>query len=206
MSGHARADDRGAGRRMRVRGPEIRRPVRLLQLCREALELAAADVLEVAARRRRCRLLVEEDRQIVPARDLGADLARQRDAFGHRHPLDRHERHDVDGAEPGMLARVVAQVDRAERLAEERQRRRLDRGAIARERVDRPVVRGVRLDVEKMRAGPADRRGARLEHVGTPAFADVRDALDNRHGQGSTTVEKGQRAEGKAIVDAWPRR
>ena len=105
-----------------VRRAEVGRPLRLLQLRGQALELAAADVLEVAARGRRRRLLVEEDGQLVPrARLRPPTVARQRDAVGHRHALDRHERDDVDGAEARVLARVLAQVDAREARVEERQ-------------------------------------------------------------------------------------
>ena len=69
------------------------------------------------------RLLVEVDRHAEALGDRGADLRRQRHALGHRHALDRNERHDVDGAEPRMLALVRA-ADRspATALLEERER------------------------------------------------------------------------------------
>ena len=71
---HAGADDRGAGRGMRRRRPEIGAPIGLLQLGRQTFELAAADVLEIAARRATPRLL----RTGRPAGCGGRDLLRHR--------------------------------------------------------------------------------------------------------------------------------
>ena len=39
-------------------------------------------------------------------RDGGGDVFREGDAIGHGRPLDRHERHDVDGADAGVFALV----------------------------------------------------------------------------------------------------
>ncbi len=104
-------------------------PIRLRHLRREPLELAAPDVLEVLARRIGGRLLVEIDRDAEPFGDGRGDVLRQRDALLHRDALDRHERHDVDRAEPRMLALVLPEIDGGQRLLEERHRRRLERPA-----------------------------------------------------------------------------
>ena len=67
----------------------------------------------------------------------------ERDALGHRHALDRDERHDVDGAEARVLTLMLPQIDRPGRDLEQREDRRLDAGGVAGEREDRAVVRGV---------------------------------------------------------------
>ena len=71
---------------------------------REPFELAAADVFEILARGIRRRVLVEVHRHGEALRDRRGDVLRQRHAVVHRRALDRHERDDVDGAEPRMLA------------------------------------------------------------------------------------------------------
>ena len=94
---------------MRHAGPEVWRPAGLLQLGGEPFELAAADVLEIAPRRGRRGFFVQEHRQRVPRRHRRGDVLGQGDAVGHRHALNRHEWDHVDGAEPRMLALMLAQ-------------------------------------------------------------------------------------------------
>jgi hypothetical protein len=161
--------------------PEVRHPFGQPEFRPEALELAAADVLEIAAARRARRFLIQEDRHAIPPGDLGADLAGQRHAVTHARAFDRNERHHVDRAHAGMLAGVPAQVDERNRRLEQVEYGRLHLGGRAREGVDRPVVRCVRLDIQQAGAALLHRLGARLEHLGAPAFADVGNALDDRH-------------------------
>ena len=161
---------------------EVRRPAGGGHLGRQPFELAAADVFEVLARGVRRGLLVEKDRDLKAFGDRGADVLRERHAFGHRDTLDRNERHDIDGAETRMLAPVLPQVDGVERDGKERQRRRLDRRRVAGQREDGAVVGGVGRMVEQANARrlPDGLREA-LDDVGAAALADVGDRFDDRH-------------------------
>ena len=77
----------------------------------QPLELAAPDVFEIPARGVRGRFLVQIHRDLEARRHFGAHFPCERDAVGHRRALDRHERHDVDGAEPRVLAAMPAKID-----------------------------------------------------------------------------------------------
>ena len=85
----------------------------------QSLELAAADVLEVAPRGRAGGLFIKKDRQMVPRGNFGGHFGRQRHAIGHRRALDRHERHDVDGAHARVLAGMLAKVDKRDSRMEQ---------------------------------------------------------------------------------------
>ena len=157
---HARADHGGARRRVRLRRAEIRRPFRRRHLRREPLELAAADVLEVPARRSGRGLLVQIDRHAESFGDRRAHVARQRRALLQRDPFDRHEGHDVHRSETRVLALMGPEVDRGHGPFEERQRRGLERGGVSDEREHGPVVRGVRRDIQQLHVRrAADRVG-----------------------------------------------
>ena len=167
---------------MRRRRPEVGLPLGLRHLGRQPLELAAADVLEVAPRGGRRGLLVQEHRDAEPVRHGVGGRARQPHAVVHRHTVNRHERHDVHGAEPWVLAAVLPEVDRREASLEQREHGRVQRGGVAGERDDRAVVRGIRRPVEQVYArGGGDGVDDIADDVGTPAFADVRDALNDGH-------------------------
>ena len=171
-----------AGARMRRRRAEVRRPARRRHLRGEPFELAAADVLEVLARR----IAPTPPRTGRPARRTAratsrADVLRQRHAVGHRHALDRDERHDVDRAEARMLARVRAQIDaRRPRARTARGPPPSTRRGVAGEREHRAVVRRVGRVVEQPHAGR--RRGSRRRCAattsGAASFADVGNAFD----------------------------
>ena len=110
---------------------------------------------------------------------LKRKIFRQLDAIAHRHAFDGDERHDVDGAEPRMLAFVRAEIDVGNGALEERHHRALDAGLIASEREHRSVVRGVGGMIEQAHAGHGRNRVDHArDHVGTTAFADVRNAFD----------------------------
>ena len=170
---------------MQQRRAEIGRPLRCRQLGGQPFELATPDVLQIAACRGRGGLLVQEYGQVEAFGDGGGSLARQRDAIGHRRPLERHERHDVDRTESRVLSLMPPQIDPGEGGLEERDHRRRQRVAIAGKGQDGAVVRGIRLQVEEADAGNRAHRGADgLDRRGVPAFADVRDALDDGHAVG----------------------
>ena len=118
----------------------------------EPLELAAADVLEVAPRGIRRGLFIEIDGHLEPLSHGGRRLLRQRHALGHRDAFDRDERHDVDGAEARMLAGVRPQVDRRRCRLEQREHGGLERRRFAGQRQHRSVVRGIGRVVEHAHA------------------------------------------------------
>ena len=164
-------------------GTEVGLPSVGRQLGCKPFELAAADVFEILSRGIVRGLLVEEHRDVEPCGHLGGDVARQRDAIGHRHVLDRDEGHDVDGADARVLARMRPEVDRGNSGVVERENRGLHRGLVADERDHRPVVRAVGRMVEHAHAGRgADGGDDPLDDLGPAAFADVGDRLDDRHG------------------------
>ncbi len=192
---HARADHGRAGTRMRLRRTEVGRPLRGRELGRQPLELAAPDVLEVAAAGRRRGLLVEEHRHAEAVGDRGAGVARQRHAVGHRRALDRHERHDVDGAESRMLAVMAPQVDLGQRRA--RTARCTAASSAGRSPAKVSTERWwVASDWTSSRRMPGTARTAArdgLDRRRVAALADVGDALDDGScGEGCTTA--GRRA------------
>ena len=115
--------------------------------------------------------------------DLGADLPGERDAVGHRHAFDRDERarrrrrRAADARPDGCAGRSTRQ-----RFCKKRQHGCLEAGWVAREGQDRAVVRRVRLHVEHAHS-PQWLSGASAiaGRPRTTAFADVRNALDDRH-------------------------
>ncbi len=113
-------------------------------LRRQPFELATSDVLEVAAGRRRGRLFVEEDRNLESGGDFGRGVLRKRDALGHRDAVDRHERHDIHGAEPRMLASVRAEIDVLDCRPDKGENGGLQRFCVAGQREHRAMVCGVR--------------------------------------------------------------
>ena len=179
---HARADHRGAGGRVRRGTAEVRRPSLLGHFRAQPFELAAPDVLEVAARRIGGRVFVQIDRDGEALRHLGPDFPRQRDAVGHGRALDRDKRHDVDRAQARVLTAVRAQVDVGRRALEERQDGVLEASRVADHGEHRAVVRRVRGMIEQPYAGNAtDRLGHRRDDIRPPSLADVGNALDQRH-------------------------
>ena len=128
-----RPDRDGAGRRVHPRRPEVRLAAVLADLGLQALVLAAPDVGEldpVAAPRR---LGVEVDRQVEALGDPRPERPGQLDRLVHRRVGQRHERDDVDGPDPGVLAPVLVHVDLADRRRDE-----LLEGVATRRRPARP--------------------------------------------------------------------
>ena len=164
-------------RRAVIGGPAVR-----LHLRFQPLELAAADVFEVPAGGRPRGFFIEVDGNPEARRDLGRHVICQPYAILHRHAFDRHERHDVHGAEPRVLAAMRAEIDRADRFREEREDGGLQRRGVTREREHGSVVRPVGRIVEQPRAiHVPNRRGEPLDDVAAPPFTHVRNALDHGH-------------------------
>ena len=100
---------------MEARRAEIGRATRLGDLVLEALVLAAPDVGQLHPLGPRRRVRVEEDRELEAGRDPLAEVPRQLDAVVHRGRAERHERDDIDGADPRVLAGVGVHVDLVDR-------------------------------------------------------------------------------------------
>src|SRR5206468_11071332 len=106
---------------------------RILHLLAESLELALANLGEVAAMLGRSRILVQEDRDAELFGHGGPDLARQRHAFLDRAAANGDERDDVHGSHPRMLSPVRSQVDPSDGFAEEGEDSRANGGGVTHE-------------------------------------------------------------------------
>ena len=106
----------------------------------------------------------------MAASDLGADAFGERDAVGHRCPRQRHERHDIDGADARMSARMPSQIDPFDRTGEQCEHGGFDGLRLVDECVDRSVMFGIGADVEQSR-----RRSAVYDALTnpTPVVIDV---------------------------------
>ena len=109
---HPRAYDRHAGGWMRHRRSEVGRPAFRGHLPCQTFELAAADVLQILARRVRGRLFVEICRYLKALGDGSARSPCERGALRHRDAVDRHKRHAVHAADSGVHAALRPAVDR----------------------------------------------------------------------------------------------
>ena len=117
---HARADDRRAGGRMRLRRAEVRRSIRAAASSRRAPRTrrggcprdCGAPAVAAASSYRKTGSWNRVATSAPTSRASATHL--------HRHAFDRDERADVDGAEARVLALVRAQIDRRERLLVQR--------------------------------------------------------------------------------------
>ncbi len=81
-----------------------------------------------------------------------------------------------------MLAGVRPQIDVRHGAREDRENRGFDPRGIADKSEDRSVMRWIGRMVEEPHAGDrTDRVGDPRDDLGAPPFADVRNALDERH-------------------------
>ena len=112
---------------------------------------------------------------------LVGDLARQCHTIGHRRALDRHEGDHVHGTEARVFALVLAEVDGGDRLVKQRERRGLHLRAVTGVAEDGPVMGRVGFDVQQLRAGRADRRRTRVQHVLPSTVTDIGNTFDDRH-------------------------
>ena len=203
MSGIRAPITRRAGGRVRRRRAEVGRPARRRHLRGQPLELTAPDVFEVLARRVVRRLLVEEDRDPEACRRRAAPTSlRERDAVGHRDAFDRHERHDVDGAEPRMLAAVAA-AGRSPRTAARTARAIacFERRGVAGQREHRAVVRGIGGVVEQADAGRARGPPATSRSTTSGRRPSLTLGMDSMIGMGSF-VSRLEASRGRAIIRA----
>ena len=95
--------------------------------------------------------------------------------------LEPDERDDVRRADPRMRSFVGAQVDPVTRALDARKQRGHQLLARADQREDRPVVVGIRVDVEQPRL-PPERLRERADRRAVTPFGEVRHRLERpRH-------------------------
>jgi len=114
---------------------------------------------------------IEMDRHPKFGPDPLAELARQQGSLGQRRGADRHDRHHVGGAPPGMDARVGAEVDGLDRRGNRCENAVEERGA--RQGQDNPVVVGVEGAVQDVGARPRGGGGEPLDDDRVPALREV---------------------------------
>ena len=180
------ADDRRAGRRMRPARPEVRGAIVGRQRRRQTLESRPPDVRQDTPVGSGRGARIQEDRQLVAIGQPGTELAGEVDAGVHGRLAERHEGHDVQRTDAGMLAVLCAHVDARDRLRREALRRRHHVVRCARERQHAPVVVGIRRPVQE-RDTPAigrDGLGIGVDDLDAATLTDVRDAFHARlHGR-----------------------
>jgi hypothetical protein len=180
---HPGTDGGRSSRGVGERRAEVRLPRSARHPGCEPFELSTADVLELPACGVRRGFLVQIHRNVEAPRDLRCRRSRQCHAVGHLDATNRHERHDIDRTQPGMLAAMRSEIDRGERHLEEGEHGVLNSDGVTRKRVHRAVVRGIGRHVEQLRARHAlDGAGEPGDDLGPASFAYVGNAFDHRHG------------------------
>ena len=131
----------------------------------QALELAAAYVLEIYTVGTRGRRFVEKHRDAVALPKLVAHVPREGDAIFDGHPFDGNKRQHVRCAHARMRSRVLGHVDQLDRLARAQDRRFRDGIGSARQRDDAAIVVGVQLAVEHVDASHCAHRRHQRVHL-----------------------------------------
>ena len=127
--------------------------------------------------------LVQVDRDAQLAAHAAPQAAGDLHAVRHAHARDGHERHHVGGADAGVLAGVLVQVDQLGGFGDGAEGgffhgcRRPDEGDHG------AVVVQVRVAVEQAHLGDGgDRLGDRFDHFGAAGFGDIDDRFDKGDG------------------------
>jgi hypothetical protein len=166
----ARADDDAAPALVESRGSVVGTKLACVDAALEALRTSLPEERRPSTRRG---LAVEEDRQA----ELRADPLREPKCAILR-PLavcriERDDRDDVCGTDPGMSSFVTAQVDPVAGVRDSGQESLDERGVVAHQREDRPVVIRVGMNVEDVRvrgeSGPQ-----RIDRPGIASFREIR--------------------------------
>jgi hypothetical protein len=174
------ADDGRTGRRMRPGRTEVGCPLRTGHLRHEPLELPAPHVFQLPARVSRGRRLVQVHRNPELVCNPRRDAPSEDHAVGQRRSAKGNEGDDIHRADAGMDAAMMAHVDGGDRALEQAEDSLLQRGGLAGDGEDRPVVRRIGRAIEEHHAGDcADARRKGVNDLETRAFAHVRHALDN---------------------------
>ena len=166
---------------MRRRRAEVGSPFLVPHLRGQALELAPPDVFEQLSSRGHGGLLVQVDRNTEPCGDRLPDRSSEVDAGGHRCGVEGYKRHDVNHADPRVLAPMRAQVDLCRRNGEEAEEALGQGPRVPHDGQDRAIVRRIGRAIEQARAGNVTGGIRELpDDLGSTAFADVGNGLDHR--------------------------
>ena len=149
----------------------------------QALVLAATQVGQLDPVRPRGGRGVQVDREVEAGGDAAAEVAGEADALLQRRLAERHERDDVDGADPGMLPGLLLHVDLAEGDRDQPLQRVGHWPGLPRQGEDAAVVGRIARPVEEVRAGHRlQRRGQPVDHLEPAALGHVGHGFDERHG------------------------
>ena len=184
------ADDGGTGPWV-VGGWEIRRPVGILELLRQALVLAPPHLGQVAALGARGGGFVEVDRDGELFRHARAQASRQLGAILHAQAFHGDKGHHVGSSHARMGAMLLAHVDDLGGFGDAREGTLQHRLGLAHKGDHRAVRVGTRIHIKDAHARHG---GDGIHHLldpgGIPAFRDVRHALHQLAGHGSSWTPK----------------
>src|SRR5205814_881889 len=142
----ARADEDGPAARIEARGSVVGTARLLAEARGQPLVLAVAQLAQRASFGTPRRLAVVVDGQRVARRERRPHRVREGDGHAHRGVRQGHERQNVERADAGMDAAMLAHVDLGQRRFGQRDRAGGDGGGLAEEREDRAMVIGVGED------------------------------------------------------------
>jgi len=196
----AGADDGGAGVRREGLGAEVGAPAGLLDLFGEALVLALADVVDIAAGRIARGLAEQVHRDLEARGHLFGELHGHLDGLGDGGVLQGDERKDVHRADAGVGALVPPHVDPCQRHLIELQAGFEDGVARAGESEDRPVADVVHGHVQHHQVGHAvEPSGQLVDELPVTALADVGDHGDDlAHGRLLEDAEENAGGDGRS--------
>src|SRR5437763_5931463 len=107
--------------------------------------------------------------------------------------MDWDDRNHVCGADAWMGSPVLPQIDPLARAGDSREERCDQLLLAADERVDGPMVVGVRMDVEQPRLA-GERIADRLDRRAVAPLGEVRDGLERQHRAEPTRLRAGRTA------------
>ena len=194
------ADDHAAGRRIEPGRAEVGLKLAGRDPALQLLRSAAPEECRAAAS---SELAVEEDGQLELGADPLRDTQSDRLRLLHLRRNQRHDGHDVGGADPRVNALVAAEVDVVARAGDPGDKS-LDECIVSTdEREDGAVVVGVDVHVEQARVS-RERRSHRLDDLGIAPLRDVRHRLQRQlHGAYPTAVEEYYEQRAPEYDDWW---
>src|SRR5215469_1067485 len=146
----------------------------------DALELAAADILQPLSFGGTRSRFIEIHRNLEALPDLLADLLRHRNAIFNRDSIDRNEWDDVGGAHAGMSPGVLVEIDQFGSLADAANGGFLNGFALTHNRDHTAVVIGVHLAVEQVDARHFHGVNDRINFGFVASFRKIWNTFDER--------------------------